>query len=238
MSEPAPPNAFVRFFTEMDAKTARTLWISAALITVAGGILAFGAVFVDVDQGAIANMLRGMRHTWWAPGAVTALFVVLAFLGAPQIALIAATVAVFGPVEGALLSWVATMISGAVGFYAGRAAGVEAIKRLGGALMQHLAARVAENAFLAALIIRLVPSGPFILVNMALGATGMRSTPFLLGSGIGIAPKILLIAFAGHGVAQLIAKQTMVALGFLAAAAALWLAIVYVIRPRLSSKKN
>ena len=229
-------NPLIRFLTEMDSKSARTLWVSALLITIAGGILAFGVFFVDVDQGSIADLLRSVRASWWAPLAVTALFIVLAFIGAPQIALIAATVAVFGPEEGAILSWAATMLSAQVGFYAGRAAGAEALKQVGGALIQRIAARVAENGALAALIIRLVPSGPFIIVNMALGATGMRSGPFIIGSGIGFAPKILLIAFAGHGVSRLFAKETMLALGFIAAAVVIWLTIVFVIRPRLRAR--
>ena len=234
---PLPPaNPLVRFLTEMDSKTARTLWVSALLLTVAGAILAFGMVFLNVDQSAIADVLRGLRHAWWAPAAVAIMFIVLAFIGAPQVVLIAATVAVFGPEEGAVLSWGSTMISAIVGFYVGRAAGAEALRRIGGELIQRLTRRVKENALLAALIIRLVPSGPFIIVNMALGATGMRSAPFLIGSGIGFAPKILLIAFAGHGVARLMANQTMLALAILGAAALVWLLIVYVIRPRLRAR--
>jgi uncharacterized membrane protein YdjX (TVP38/TMEM64 family) len=231
-------SALLRFLTEMDARTARALWVTALLLTLAGAILTFGGLFIDVDQGSVAGILRGLRHAWWAPAAVTALFVVLAFIGAPQIALIAATVAVFGPIEGTALSWVSTMISAAVGFYGGRIAGAATLGRLGGDLMRRVAGRVAENGFLAALIIRLVPSGPFILVNMALGASGMRSAPFLAGSGVGIAPKIVLIAFAGHGVSQLFAKETMAALGFLAGAALLWLAIVFIIRPRLRGREE
>ncbi|HVY03512.1 MAG TPA: hypothetical protein VG983_07635, partial [Caulobacterales bacterium] len=104
-SPPPPANPLVRFLTEMDSKTARTLWVSALLLTVAGAILAFGMVFLKLDQGALADVLRGLRHAWWAPGAVALMFIILAFFGAPQVALIAATVAVFGPEEGALLSW-------------------------------------------------------------------------------------------------------------------------------------
>lgn len=232
----APRNPLLRFLTEMDSKAARALWVSLLLFTAAGGILAFGVFFIDVNEGGVADALRAIRDAWWAPGAVTVVFTVLAFVGAPQVALIAATVAVFGPVEGAILSWLATMISAAVGFYAGRAAGAEALQRLGGSLMRRIARKVAENGFLAALIIRLAPSGPFIFVNLALGATGMRSAPFLSGSAVGILPKILLIAFAGLGISQLLANQTLLAAGLIAAAVAIWLAIVYVIRPRLRER--
>lgn len=217
----------------MDARAARALWVSMALFGAAAAILAVGVLFVDVNQGAVADLLRVLRNAWWAPAAVTGVFTVLAFVGAPQIALIAATVAVFGPAEGIVLSWIATMISASVGFYLGRAAGKGPLERLGGAFVQRMAAAVKENGFLAALVIRLVPSGPFIMVNMALGATGMRSAWFFGGTGVGIVPKILLVAFAGHGVNELFTQQNAGAVIFLAGAAALWLILVFVVRPLL-----
>lgn len=220
-----------RFFTEMDAQAARALWVSTLLFGAAGLILTAGIFFLDVDQGLVADILRTLRGAWWAPAAVTGVFTVLAFIGAPQIALIAATVAVFGPADGIVMSWLATMISASVGFAIGRFSGAQGLARLGGDLVQRIAAKVKENAFLAALVIRLVPSGPFILVNMALGATGMRASWFAGGTGVGIVPKIVLVAFAGHGIGEVFTGRNITAIGFLAAAALVWLLIVFVVRP-------
>ena len=51
---------------------------------------------------------------------------------------------------------------------------------------------------MASLVVRLVPSAPFILVNMAAGLTPMRALDFCTpGTAIGIVPKIALTAFAG-----------------------------------------
>ncbi|MES1203970.1 MAG: VTT domain-containing protein [Pseudomonadota bacterium] len=224
-------NAFLRFFTEMDARTARAWWISTLAFGIVGLALTAGVFFVDFDQGALAQWLGAIRRAWWAPGAVTALFVVLAFVGAPQIALIAATAAVFGPGEGAIMSWIATMISAVVGFLIGRAAGAATLERLEGRLIERLRRAVAQNGFLAAAIIRVVPSGPFILVNMALGATGMRASWFVGGTGLGIVPKIAFIAFAGHGIAQLFDRRNLDALAFFVIAAAIWASIVFIVRP-------
>ena len=226
-----PLSKFWRFFTEMDARAARALWVSTLLFGAAGVILAGGIFFLDVNQGWVADMLKSLRGAWWAPAAVTGVFTVLAFIGAPQIALIAATVAVFGPSEGIVLSWLATMISALVGFFLGRVSGAQSLARFGGDLVQRIADTVKDNAFLAALVIRLVPSGPFILVNMALGATGMRASWFAGGTGVGIVPKIVLVAFAGHGLGELFTGRNAGALVFLAAAAVVWLVIVFVVRP-------
>lgn len=215
----------------MDARAARALWVSTVLFGAAGIILTLGIVYLDINEGWVAEILRTLRGAWWAPGAVTGVFTVLAFFGAPQIALIAATVAVFGPAEGIVLSWAATMISAAVGFVIGRATGAQTLARFGGDFVARIAQTVKDNGFLSALIIRLVPSGPFIMVNMALGATGMRASWFFGGTGLGIVPKIVLVAFAGHGLGEMFQGRNLGALAFLAGAAIVWLVIVFVVRP-------
>lgn len=221
------------FLTQMDARTARALWVSVGLFVAATLVLVVGSAFVEIDQGAVTRMLHALRSAWWSPAVVTGLFVVLAFVGAPQIMLIAATVAVFGSGLGIVLSWVATMISAAVGFYMGRWGGQGAIERLGGDFLRRMRATVTQNGFLATVVVRLVPSGPFIMVNMALGALGVRPAWFFGGSGVGIMPKILIIALAGHGMDELFTSDNLWAVGFLGAAAAVWLGIVFIVRPRL-----
>jgi uncharacterized membrane protein YdjX (TVP38/TMEM64 family) len=56
---------------------------------------------------------------------------------------------------------------------------------------------IGRNGFLASLLVRLVPSAPFIVVNMAAGVTPMRTLDFAGGTALGIIPKIALTAFAG-----------------------------------------
>lgn len=61
---------------------------------------------------------------------------------------------------------------------------------------------IGKNGFMASLIVRLVPSAPFIVVNMAAGVTPMRLRDFAAGTAIGIVPKIALTAFAGNSIVQ------------------------------------
>jgi uncharacterized membrane protein YdjX (TVP38/TMEM64 family) len=137
-----------------------------------------------------------------------------------------------------VLSWIATMISALVGFFLGRASGAEGLTRLGGDVVRRIADGVRDNAFLAALVIRLVPSGPFILVNMALGASGMRMSWFAGGTGVGIVPKIVLVAFAGHGFGELFSGRNAGALIFLGGAALVWALIVFVLRPLVRRRRG
>jgi uncharacterized membrane protein YdjX (TVP38/TMEM64 family) len=225
---------FYRFFTQMDSTASRAVWVAFGLFTVAGAVLAAGMVFIDLDQSGIADFLRGLRDVWWAPVAVTATFVVLAFIGAPQVVLIAATVAVFGAAEGMVLSWVATMVSGTLGYILGRVGGAAALSKLLGGHGGRALGFIGKNGFLASLIIRLVPSGPFIICNMALGAAKVGSMPFVGGTGIGILPKIALVAFGAHGIGAVLKGENQGAILFFLGAALIWALIALVVRPMLA----
>jgi uncharacterized membrane protein YdjX (TVP38/TMEM64 family) len=224
---------FYRFFTEMDSSAARAVWIAFALFTLAGAVLAGGMLLIDLDQSGIAGFLRGLRDVWWAPVAVTGTFVVLAFVGAPQVVLIAATVAVFGAAEGVILSWVATMVSGTIGYVLGRVGGAVALSKLLGGRGGRALGFIGKNGFMASLVIRLVPSGPFIICNMALGAAKVSSMSFLGGTGVGILPKIALVAFGAHGIGALLSGENHGAIWFFVAAALIWVLIAFVVRPML-----
>jgi uncharacterized membrane protein YdjX (TVP38/TMEM64 family) len=223
-----------RFFTEMDSTASKAVWIAFTLFTLAGAVLAAGMLLIDLDQSGIADFLRTLRDVWWAPLAVTATFVVLAFVGAPQVVLIAATVAVFGAGEGMVLSWLATLVSGSIGYSLGRVGGAAALSKLLGGRGGRALGFIGKNGFVASLIIRLVPSGPFIICNMALGAAKVRSMAFLGGTGIGILPKIMLVAFGAQGIGALLRGENQGAIWFFVIAALIWVLIVFVVRPMLA----
>jgi uncharacterized membrane protein YdjX (TVP38/TMEM64 family) len=157
------------------------------------------------------------RGPWELP-IVIAAFAALAFVGVPQVALIAAAVLAFGPEKGFAYSWAGTMVSALVGFVLGRGFGARLIHDWAAA--RRFAELVGRNGFMASLVVRLVPFAPFVLVNMAGGLTSMSWLSFTLGTGLGILPKIAAIAFAGRS----IMAGGLWAWIWLAAAAAVWLA--------------
>lgn len=228
----------IKYFTEMESTSQKAVWIAFVLFSIAGIILAFGMIFINFDQGAIAEFLRGLRGQWWASLAVTAIFTILAFLGAPQFVLIAATVAVFGTNEGIILSWIATMVSALVGYMIGRIGGANVLQKLLGGRGTRLLKFIGKNGFLTSFIVRQVPTGPFILVNLALGATKVRASWFIAGTGLGILPKILLVAFGAHGIGQVLKGENLSALLFFVAAALIWALIVFVVRPFLIKRQS
>ena len=152
--------------------------------------------------------------------------------------LIAAAVVAFGAWTGFAYSWIGTMVSALVGFYLGRAAGARTLKTLSGESMQRFMDLVGRNGFLASLIVRLVPSAPFIVVNMAAGVTPMRMRDFAFGTAIGIIPKIVLTAFAGNSIVQILKGEGGGHLVGLLAIVAVWIGIGWFARKWLKSRED
>jgi len=226
------------FLSNMDAQAWRTLAVSFVLFGGVGVVFVFGAQLLGVDsERTLEGWLGAARGPWSLPVAVAA-FAVLAFIGTPQIVLIAAAVVAFGPLTGAAYSWIGTMVSSMVGFYLGRAAGARVLERFSGGGVRRFMRLVGENGFLASLIVRLVPSAPFIVVNMAAGVTPMRVVDFAAGTAIGIVPKIALTAFAGASIVQVMKGEGGRDALWLVLVAAAWLAIGWFARRWLTAREE
>jgi uncharacterized membrane protein YdjX (TVP38/TMEM64 family) len=220
-----------RFVMDMDARAWRSVVASFVLFGGVGLVFLFGASLLGLDGAAEVErwMGAGIQGPWSLPIAVIS-FAAFAFLGVPQFVLIAAAVVAFGPWAGFAYSWIGTLVSALVGFALGRRFGARALAQVGGEGLKRFMAMVGRNGLTASLIVRLVPSAPFIVVNMAAGVTPMRLRDFATGTAIGIVPKIALTAFAGASVVKALSgggKQNWLAL---ALAAALWLASALVAR--------
>jgi len=194
--------AFLNFVLNMDAKAWRSVAVSFVLFGGVGLVFLFGAPLMGLDGEATVEGWLGSVHGFWGLPVAVGAFAVLAFLGVPQIVLIAAAVVAFGPWLGMTYSWIGTLVSAQVGFWLGRMFGGRLLRDVGGKGVNSFMRLIGENGFLASLIVRLVPSAPFIVVNMAAGVTPMRQRDFAAGTALGIIPKIVLTAFAGNSLVQ------------------------------------
>ncbi len=213
------------FLQTMDRPTRSAVILSLLAFGLTAALLLAGSSGSFIDLGAFQAALRELRASGLALPAVVFAFCAGAFLGAPQFGLFAAVIAAFGPWQGGAYAWAATMVSSGLTFWTGRLAGERAFLRLAGPRARELAAFIGRNAFTASAIVRLVPAGPFVLVNMAFGASGARFAAFWAGTGLGIVPKIALVAFAGQTVFALLDGRpglAAIALGLLALA---WLGL-------------
>jgi len=227
-----------RFLTNLDAKAWRTIIASFLLFGGVGIVFVFGAGALGLNGAQAVERWMGAGVTGpWAPLVAVGGFTLLAFLGAPQFVLIAAAVVAFGPVLGFAYSWLGTMVSSLVGFWLGRRFGARLLRDYAGRGVRQFTELVGRNGFLASLIVRLVPSAPFIVVNMAAGFTPMRFSAFAAGTGIGIIPKIALTAFAGHAVVATLGGQGKSNWLTLALIALVWIGAVLIAREWLKRRE-
>lgn len=233
----APMRRLIDFLTNMDVRAWRSLVVSFVLFGGVGCVFLLGAPALGLTGTAgVERWLALARGPWALPVAVAA-FAGLAFLGAPQVVLIAAAAVVFGPWLGSLYAWIGTFVSALIGFELGRVFGRRLIGDLHSPGVARFMALIGRNGFMASLIIRLVPAAPFIVVNMAAGTARVRRVHYALGTGIGILPKILLTAFAGGTVTAAFKGGGLVQLGLLALTLAIWVGSALLARRWLRARE-
>ena len=209
----------------------RALYIGLGLLALALGVFALGKTGILPGREESLAWLESLSGSPWGLPAVVTIFCVAAFLGVPQFALIAASIAVFGPLPGAVYAWVANMVSGALTFWIGRAGGEAAVRRYAGPRAQKLSRLIGQNALIASAVVRSVPAGPFLIVNMAFGASAAKFRDYWIGMGLGILPKIALVAIGWKTVISAFEGNPVTAILFGLLAAGLYAGIViFVVR--------
>ncbi len=217
----------------------------AMLILVVAAVSAgfwLSANIIGLDEnGILSRTFKSFAGSPWALPVVAAGFTAASFIGAPQFLLIAVTVAAFGPFQGFVFSILSTLVSSSVNFLMARYLGADWLRRRGWKGIGSLTEMVGRNGFMSALLVRIIPSAPFIVVNMGLGLTRTSYPAFISGTAIGILPKTALIALLGKVVER---AQTgdLEAIQYLAIAAACWIGLAFlakwIVRRREELKKQ
>lgn len=188
--------------------------LAAIAIVVLAALGAWIASFgiVDSIQGA-----QDAIRSWgaWGIAASIALMVVHSFLPFPSEVIALANGMVYGPLWGAVITWVGAMLGASLSFALVRAFGRPLVMRLlspaSQRALEHWSVRQGGRALLAA---RLMPIVAFNLVNYAAALTHISWWTFLWATGLGILPLTILLSVLGENVLDM--------------PASLWLAIVAV----------
>ncbi len=168
------------------------------LLVGAGWLLQSGALGVLPDKAWIDTEIRsqGVMGQVWFMG-IAALF---ASLGLPRQVVAFLGGYAFGFVSGTLLAMLAVLLACMMSFGYGRVAkhflGVSGVPER----FQRIASFVHEHTFTTTLVIRLLPAGSNLLLNLAAGLGGIRALPFFAGSAFGYVPQMLIFALLGSGI--------------------------------------
>ena len=227
------------FILNMEGRRWRVVLATALLLGATVGLLAIGKSQLGLTaEENLEAWLQGYDGSPWAFAATVVLFILAAFIGAPQFILIAACVVAFGPWMGFLYSWVATIASAGVTYWLGRGPTARLLDRYGGRTLQRLRGFIGKNAFYASFMIRNVPSAPFIVVNMAFGATRAAFPAYLLGCALGVLPKTALVAFFGGAVASAVSGDGVWTSLILAGVAVVWLGLMLGVRELVKRRER
>lgn len=215
---------------------ARSVFFWVGLLLFAGFIALTQSV--NFDPQSIATSFESLSSTPYAIPATILIYTLLAFVSAPQWMLHGGAVFAFGPVQGSLIAWGATMVSASFDFWLGRRLGAQRVSKLTGGVVGKLIDVVQKHGFWTSLIVRIVPTGPFVVVNMAAGVTRMKFWAFVVGTGIGIIPKIGTIAFFGEGIQGAMSGRGPLYVGIVVAIALVWIMAMYVAGQKLKAKSR
>jgi uncharacterized membrane protein YdjX (TVP38/TMEM64 family) len=222
-----PVSAILDFVNNMDARAQRAVAVTVGMFVVVAAILVVGRLmYGDQVEATMRAWLDDAERAHWGLPAAMVAFTLAALIGAPQFVLIAACVVAFGPEKGFWYAWAATIVSGVVTFFMGRFAGADTMKRFSGATGGRFTRFMGQNAFMTSFVVRMLPTAPFIIVNMAMGAARMNFLPFLAGMTLGVLPKTAIIAFAGDGIMDALEGNVGAAALAGAIAIAVWFGVV------------
>jgi len=214
----------VRQFKSIDGELLATLALPALLLL--GSIILFvvGRDLFGIDsQEDVEALIDSFRSSLWAPVVVFAVFTLVGLTGFPQFMLMAAVVVIFGPMLGFVYAWLATVFSAYVGFIIGHYMGHKILLKYGGERMNRLSQMLGDNGIFASIMVRIVPTAPFAVVNLVSGASHIGWVQFAIGTLIGVIPKAALIAYVGKGLGDVVTSGDPLDLLVIAAVLGAWI---------------
>jgi phospholipase D1/2 len=136
-----------------------------------------------------------VRNDPAAPLYLAAAYLIGSLVFFPITILNLATLFAFGPLWGNIYGFGGWLLSAAEGYVIGRWIGHDQLDKLAGRRLAPLVDRMEEHGFLSVLALRVLPVGPFTLINLFIGAAGIRFREFFLATVIGRLPGIVTLTF-------------------------------------------
>jgi uncharacterized membrane protein YdjX (TVP38/TMEM64 family) len=140
-------------------------------------------------------------HYWSVVTALCAFYIFLQAFAIPGPAILAILMAaLFGGIEGGIMSMTCSVIGSSICFYIFKVVGKPILNRFFVVGVNKLKRQIDENRdniFFYFLFLRITPILPNWFVNISSGNLGIRYSIFLLGTIVGLIPNAIILAKAG-----------------------------------------
>jgi phospholipase D1/2 len=232
VADPRSPLNLKRIFGRLAARIAGTSSRTGLVIFLVSLLvlaLTLAWRFTDLSEIASPERLREVLATStggpWAPMLVLAAFLLGAALCFPVTILILATAATFGPLLGVIYSLIGVTVSGAITYWIGARFGQQAISSLLGERWLRVRDRLGRRGVLTVVAVRVVPTLPFTLINLAIGASAIKPIDFVIGTIIGMGPGLVVISLMGDKIVTLLSDPSPREIGLFALICVAWIGV-------------
>ena len=199
------------------------------LVVLVAGLAATAFGLVDVGP-SLVDGLRALGESPWRIPVVLAAFVIGSLMVVPILAMIGATVLALGPVLGFVCSALGVLLAASTTFGVGRLVGREPLRKWLGTRLDMVEKQFANRGIVAIALIRKVPIAPFTIVNMLIGAVGIRYRDFIIGTALGMIPGIAAFAFVSDRAVRAWREPTTENVVVTVAAVLAWIGIVLLVQ--------
>jgi uncharacterized membrane protein YdjX (TVP38/TMEM64 family) len=184
--------------------------LALAVVVVAVGFVFASGLYRELSLEALMRHHAAMEklvseHEFMAFGGYVGIYILVVALSIPGALVLTVTGGVlFGTIFGALGAIVGATAGATIIFLIARGAVGEILIRRAGPKLARVAAGFREDAFCYLLFLRLVPLFPLWLVNLVPALAGVRLSPFVAATALGIVPGSFAFAFLGSGLERML----------------------------------
>jgi len=193
-------------------RTLPTPWIAAgaALLLVLGlaSLWRWSPLSEWAASGNLAEQVETLARSPWALLSLGLLYLLATPLMFPLTALNLALIVAIGPVVGTAYALYGSLLAGLAAYWAGRRLGPPALEKWGNARVDKALRIVRDSGVPGLVLLRIMPVAPYPVVNLVLGAGGVRGLSFVIGTVLGILPALVLMGVVGFQLRSVLADPT------------------------------
>lgn len=174
----------------------------------------------------VIPLLEQVRNTPWAVPLAMLIYTVGTLAFFPHMAMTGIIVIVFSPIQAFSIAMFGSLVSGSIGYWAGRKLGLKSMRALIGETAEKISIYAKRGGIVGITLLRLLPIAPYTAVNLALGMLEISFFTFLSGTFLGTLPGTVIAAFLGESMLELWQNPDMEHLGVILAGLTCWIAII------------